>query len=142
MEWDWQHGCNGFASVAAVADDRWMRAPARSGREAAGRTRGSPSAHQAMARAEPTGDTGAVTTEDPPLIYDDVTDLVPVMLPADVATRLDIETERTARALGNRVSVSVIRATLLAVGLDRAHAAAGTLAARAAYTQPQSPGSS
>ncbi|WP_367128740.1 hypothetical protein [Saccharothrix sp. HUAS TT1] len=71
-------------------------------------------------------------TNEVPLTYDDVTDLVPVMLPADVATRLDIETERTARALSYRAPVSVIRATLLAVGLDQAHTAARTLNARAA----------
>ncbi|MFD0205566.1 MULTISPECIES: hypothetical protein [Saccharothrix] len=80
-----------------------------------------------------------MTNEVPPLIYDDVTDLVPVMLPADVATRLDIETERTSLALRNRVPVSVIRATLLAVGLDRAHAAASALVARAASMEAQRP---
>ncbi|QFZ20360.1 hypothetical protein [Saccharothrix syringae] len=76
-----------------------------------------------------------MTNEVPPLIYDDVADLVPVMLPADVAVRLDIETEHTSRALMNRVSVSVIRATLLAVGLDHAHMAAGRLARRASRSE-------
>ncbi|MFI9009898.1 hypothetical protein ACIGNX_21960 [Actinosynnema sp. NPDC053489] len=82
-----------------------------------------------------------MTNEVPPLVYDDVTDLVPVMLPADVATRLDIETERTALALRNRVPVSVIRATLLAVGLDQAHVAPRMLVARAANAESHEPGS-
>lgn len=73
-----------------------------------------------------------MTHEDPPVDHDDVADLVPVMLPADVATRLDIETRHTARALLHRVPVPVIRATLLAVGLDQAHTAAARLSARAA----------
>lgn len=97
------------------------------------------SAYRALVFVDPNGDAGAVTNDVPPLIYDDVTDLVPVMLPADVATRLDIETERTALALRNRVSVSVIRATLLAVGLDQAHVAASTLVSRAANTSSSDP---
>ncbi|KOX17800.1 hypothetical protein ADK67_37830 [Saccharothrix sp. NRRL B-16348] len=97
------------------------------------------SAYWALVFVDQTGDAGAVTNDVPPLIYDDVTDLVPVMLPADVATRLDIETERTALVLRNRVPVSVIRATLLAVGLDRAHVAAGALVARAANAETQNP---
>ena len=100
---------------------------------------GSSSAYWALVFVDQTGDAGAVTNDVPPLIYDDVTDLVPVMLPADVATRLDIETERTALVLRNRVPVSVIRATLLAVGLDRAHIAASALIARAANTDLQDP---
>ena len=63
------------------------------------------------------------------------------MLPADVATRLDIETERTARALRNRVPVPVIQATLLAVGLDHAHVAAGTLTAGATNRESRTPDS-
>jgi hypothetical protein len=97
------------------------------------------SAYRALVFIDPSRDAGAVTNDLPPLIYDDVTDLVPVMLPADVATRLDIETERTALVLKNRVSVSVIRATLLAVGLDRAHVAVSTLTARAANRDFQHP---
>jgi hypothetical protein len=93
------------------------------------------SAYRALVIVDLTRDAGAVTNELPPLLYDDVTDLVPVMLPADVATRLDIETERTARVLNNRVPVSVIRATLLAVGLDQAHVAARALTARAASSE-------
>lgn len=100
---------------------------------------GSSSAYWALVFVDPNGDADAVTNDVPPLIYDDVTDLVPVMLPADVATRLDIETERTALVLRNRVPVSVIRATLLAVGLDRAHVAASALVARAANTDWQKP---
>ncbi|MCC8250390.1 hypothetical protein [Saccharothrix luteola] len=100
---------------------------------------GSLSAYWALVFVDPSGDAGAVTNDVPPLIYDDVTDLVPVMLPADVATRLDIETERTALVLRNRVPVSVIRATLLAVGLDQAHVAASALVARAANTDLQDP---
>ena len=93
------------------------------------------SAYWALAFVKRSGDAGFVTNDVPPLIYDDVTDLVPVMLPADVATRLDIETERTSVVLRNRVPVSVIRATLLAVGLDRAHVAASALSARAANAE-------
>lgn len=96
---------------------------------------GNLSAYRALVSVDPTGDASAVTNDVPPHIYDDVTDLVPVMLPADVATRLDIETERTARVLNNRVSVSVIRATLLAVGLDQAHVAVRALTARAAGSE-------